>query len=79
MSTVLAFPKCPVPRQLGPVPTRLISSQVLTGPGGPVLELHLTVPLAAMPRVQRRPLAGLLRSSDPLTLTLTTPPPGAAR
>ena len=72
MSTVLSFPKRPVPRQLGPVAAILAHSQVLNAPSGPVLEVRLIVPLAAVPRHQCRPLAGLLRSSDPLTLTLAT-------
>ena len=61
-----------VPRQLGPVPAILTRSQVLNAPSGPLLELRLIVPLAAVPRQQRRPLAGLLHSGDPLTLTLAT-------
>lgn len=72
MSTVLSFPKRPVARQLGPVPAILTRSQVLNAPSGPLLELRLIVPLAAVPRQQRRPLAGLLHSGDPLTLTLAT-------
>ena len=72
MSTVLSFPTRHVARQLGPVPALIQSSQVLNAPGGPLLELRLIVPLAAVPIAQRRPLAGLLRSGDPLTLTLAT-------
>lgn len=72
MNNVLAFPKRPVARQLGPVPAVLTGSQVLEGPRGPLLELRLIVPLANVPAAQRRPLAGLLHSGDRLTLTLET-------
>ena len=71
-ATVIQMPPRRVPRQLGPVPAILTSSQVLNAPGGPVLEVRLTLPLAAVPRNQRRPLAGLLQSGDRLTLTLAT-------
>ena len=72
MRTVLSFPKRPVARQLGPVPAIITGSQVLNAPSGPLLELRLTMPLADVPAAQRRPLAGLLHASDPLTLTLAT-------
>ena len=78
-ATVIRLPPHRVPRQLGPVAALITGSQVLNAPSGPVLEVRLIVPLEAIPPAQRRPLAGLLRSGDPLTLTLTTPPPGAAR
>ena len=78
-ATVIPLPPRHIPRQLEPVPAILTGSQVLNAPSGPVLELRLTVPLAAVPRDQRRRLAGLLRSGDLLTLTLTTPPLGAVR
>ena len=71
-ATVIQMPSRRVPRQLGPVPAILTGSQVLSAPSGPLLELRLIVPLAAVPADQRRPLAGLLRSGDPLTLTLAT-------
>ena len=71
-ATVIPMPLRRIHSQLGPVPARIIGSQVLNAPSGPVLEVRLTVPLAAVPPAQRRPLAWLLRSGDPLTLTLAT-------
>ena len=71
-ATVIPMPPRRVPRPLGPVPALLAGSQVLNTPRGPRLELRLIVPLATVPFEQRRPLAGLLRSGDPLTLTLAT-------
>ena len=75
-ATVILMPPRRIKRQLGLVPTAITSSQVLNAPSGPLLELRLTVPLAAVPPRQRRPLAGLLRSGDPMTLTLKTEPGG---
>ena len=71
-ATVLPLPPRRVPRRLGPVPAVIAASQVLGGATGPLLELCLKVRLADVPPRQRRTLAGLLRSSDRLALTLVT-------
>ena len=71
-ATVLPSPPRRVPRRLGPVPAVIAASQVFNGATGPLLELRLKVRLDDIPPDQRRALAGLLRSSDRLTLTLAT-------
>jgi hypothetical protein len=71
-ATVLPLPPHRVPRRLGPVPAVIAASQVLGGATGPLLELRLKVRLNDIPPDQRRALAGLLRSSDRLALTLAT-------
>ena len=71
-ASVIPLPPRRVPRRLGPVPAVIAASQVLGGATGPLLELRLKVRLNDIPPDQRRALAGLLRSSDRLALTLTT-------
>lgn len=71
-ATVIPLPPRRVPRRLGPIPTVIAGSQVLTGVRGPLLEVRLKVRLDDIPPGQRHALAGLLRSGDPLALTLAT-------
>jgi hypothetical protein len=71
-ATVIPLPPRRILRRLGPVPVVIAGSQVLGGATGPLLELRLKVRLNDIPPDQRRALAGLLRSSDRLALTLAT-------
>ena len=71
-ATVIPLPPRRIQRRVGPVPAVIAASQVLGGATGPLLEMRLVLRLAEVPARQRRALAGLLRSSDRLVLTLAT-------
>ena len=67
-ATVIPLTPRRVRRRLGPVPVVIAASQVRPGEQGPLLEVRLD----DIPPGQRHALAGLLRSGDPLALTLAT-------
>ena len=71
-ATVIPLPPRRIPRRLGPVSAVMGGSRVLSGATGPLMELRLMLRLAEVPVRQRRALAGLLWSGDPLALTLAT-------
>jgi len=71
-ATVFPLPPRRILRRLGPVPAVIAGSQVIGGVTGPLLELRLVLRLADVPPAQRGLLADLLRSDDPLALTLAT-------